>query len=155
MTHNWAEDDDALLAALDNALAAGRTVPADFVAAGKVCFAWHGVDAELAQLVHDSILDANQPATRAETAVVRALTFVARNLTVEIEISGDGLHGQLIPHQNGTVTLELPGNEKVTTTADALGYFVINSVPTTSFRLHCHTATGTTVSTTWVKCNES
>jgi hypothetical protein len=154
MTGDWMHD-DTLFAALENALAVARSVPPDLVATGKACYAWHDVDVELAQLMHDSSLDADLPATtRAEPAVVRALTFVARDLTIEVEISEDVVRGQVIPHQAGEVELEFPDHDNVTTTADDLGYFVITQVPTTSFRLHCRTASGAVVSTTWVSCNE-
>jgi len=144
-------NDGLLLAALDNALAAARSVSGDLVAMGKACFAWHGIDAELAQLVHDSFVDTSlAAATRSEPAQVRALTFVARNLRVELEVTGEGLRGQLIPHQAGEVELELPRGHKLTAIADRLGYFVFGQTPTTSFRLHCRTLSEGTVSTTWV-----
>src|SRR5262249_56172362 len=50
--------DDELLAALRHAVAARQAVPAEFVAAAKNAFAWHNIDAELAQLTYDSIRDA-------------------------------------------------------------------------------------------------
>lgn len=154
MTGDWIRDDDTLFAALEKALAGARSVPPEFVATGRACFAWRRVDVELAQLMHDSLVDGDQLATtRAEPAVVRALTFVARNLTIEVEISEDVVRGQIIPHQAGEVELEVPGHGNVITTADDLGYFVIAQVSTTSFRLHCRTMSGATVSTSWVRCN--
>ena len=54
MTEDRTDQDSSLLAALDEALSAERSVPPDFVSTGKACFAWHGIDAELAQLTRDS-----------------------------------------------------------------------------------------------------
>ena len=48
VTDGW--DDEELLAALRQALTARRAVPPEFVEAGKNAFAWHNIDAELAQL---------------------------------------------------------------------------------------------------------
>ena len=43
-------DDDRLLAALSQALKAREAVPSWFIETGKSAFAWHNIDAELAQL---------------------------------------------------------------------------------------------------------
>lgn len=151
MTDDWIDNDGSLLAALDEALSAVRSVPPDFVATGKACFAWHGIDAELAQLVHDSSLQSGAAATaRAESAVIRALTFVAPRLTIELEIGEDALRGQLVPHQAGEVELQLASGGKTATHADELGYFVFARVPTGSFRLHCRTEDEIVVTTTWL-----
>ena len=48
MRNGW--DDERLLAALGEALKASQAVPSWFVETGKNAFAWHNIDAELAQL---------------------------------------------------------------------------------------------------------
>lgn len=154
MTRDWAGDDSTLLAALDDALSAARSVPPDFVATGRACFAWHGVDAELARLTHDSAGLGEPVAVRAESATVRAITFRASHLAIELEIGEDVLHGQLVPSrtgviEDGVVEVQLRNGEKSTVTADAQGYFSIEHVPATSFRLYCRTA-DTAVLTPWV-----
>jgi len=50
-------DDERLLAALSEALKASQAVPSWFVETGKNAFAWHNIDAELAQLTYDSNID--------------------------------------------------------------------------------------------------
>ena len=50
-------DDDRLLAALGQALKAREAVPSWFIETGKSAFAWHDIDAELAQLTYDSHQD--------------------------------------------------------------------------------------------------
>jgi hypothetical protein len=156
MTSDWIHDDDALWAALEDALVVARSVPPEIIETGKGCYAWRGVDNELAQLMHDSLLDTALPAaTRAEPAVVRALTFVARNLTIEVEISDNAVRGQVIPHQTAEVDLEFRDRDNVRVAADELGYFVITRIATTSFRLHCRTKSGLLVSTMWISCTES
>ena len=47
-------DDDELLAALGEAIRAREEVPEWFVETGKNAYAWHNIDAELAQLTYDS-----------------------------------------------------------------------------------------------------
>ena len=50
-------DDEQLLAALGEAMRARREVPGWFVETGKNAYAWHNIDAELAQLTYDSLGD--------------------------------------------------------------------------------------------------
>ncbi len=52
MADAW--DDEELLAALRQAHRARQAVPPEFVEAAKSAFAWHNIDAELAQLTYDS-----------------------------------------------------------------------------------------------------
>lgn len=148
MTEDLTSEDRALLTSLGNALAAARAVPSGFVAAGKASFAWQDLDAELAQLMHDSSLQGS--GTRAEEAVVRSMTFTARSLTIELEIGPRGVRGQLVPHQTGTVELELPQGPRHNAAADELGYFEFDHVQLGAFRLHCTTGTCLTISTPWV-----
>jgi hypothetical protein len=150
MTVDWVDDDQLLLAALGDAVRERDAVPDSFVAAGKACFAWHGIDAELAQLSADSALHPLATATRTEQAEVRALTFAARELTIELEITRDTLHGQLVPPQPGELELELRAGETGRARADELGYFAFDRAPVASFRLRCRTANGVVVTTGWV-----
>ena len=78
-------EDDKLLAALRDALSASEAVPTWFVETGKNAYAWHNIDAELAQLTYDS--DNDQPiatATRSETATIRGLTPAVRDRVVRL-----------------------------------------------------------------------
>ena len=52
MRDGW--DDRRLLAALSEAMKARQAVPSWFVETGKNAYAWHNIDAELAQLTDDS-----------------------------------------------------------------------------------------------------
>src|SRR5947208_3219487 len=104
MTGEWFNDDDSLLAALKGAVLEADDVPPSFVEAAKASFAWHNIDAELAALTYDSSRDMLAgAATRStsEPAQLRCLTFDASQLSIELEILGDTLHGQLVPPQRG------------------------------------------------------
>ena len=91
-------DDEALLAALKQALRARRAVPPEFVEAGQNAFAWHNIDAELAQLTYDSTRESDRAAsTRTEAASIRALTFSSAHLIIELEVTWDSLLGQTRP----------------------------------------------------------
>jgi hypothetical protein len=143
-------DDDELLAALRGALRARQAVPPEFVAAGKSAFAWHNIDAELAQLTYDSERDAESAPSRSEAASVRALTFSSPHLTVELEVTPDALVGQIVPIQAGTVEVVTGTGQAQAVSADEIGCFSISPIPAAPFRLRCRTATGIEALTGWI-----
>jgi hypothetical protein len=143
-------DDEQLLEALREAIRARQAVPSWFVATGKNAYAWHNIDAELAQLTYDSQADLDQLAlVRSETASIRALTFTSAHLSLELEVGTDTLFVQVMPPQAGT----LETHTKAGTTAspgDESGYFAVEPIPDSPFRLRFHTAGGTDVVTGWI-----
>jgi hypothetical protein len=144
-------DDEELLVVLRQALAERQAVPPEFVAAAKNAFAWHNIDAELAELTYDSSRDAEPaPATRAETASIRALTFTSAHLTIELEVTHDSLLGQIVPAQSGTIKVQLRDGAESTVPADGIGRFTIRPMPAGTFRLHCRTAADADALTNWI-----
>ena len=151
--HERLADDERLLAELGEAIRAAGEVPAGFVAAGKAAFAWRTIDAELAALTHDSADapgDAILAGTRADPAQLRSLTFVARELSIEIEVTADALLGQIVPPQPGRIELRGPDGSAHTVDIDDVGWFVITPVPRTMFRLYLRTEAGTSIHTEWI-----
>jgi hypothetical protein len=143
-------DDDKLLAALREALSASDAVPTWFVETGKNAYAWHNIDAELAQLTYDSFSDQRMAtATRSETASIRALTFTSAKLSMELEVSEDSLLGQIIPPRAGMLEIHTKTGV-ITTSVDEIGCFAVDPKPDTSFRLRCRIADGTDVLTGWI-----
>jgi hypothetical protein len=150
--------DDALLAALREALAERDAVPPAFVAAAKAAYAWHDIDAELAQLIYDSQQEAAAAAgLRSESASIRALSFASAHLSIEVEITDESLLGQLIPARPGTVEVQVVDGDAVTVPVDEAGCFTVDPKPGGTFRLRCchtghtgHTGTQTDVLTGWV-----
>ncbi len=144
-------EDEQLLVALGHAVRARESVPADFVTAAKNAFAWHNIDAELAQLTYDSTRDLDPaPSTRTETASIRALTFTSAHLTIELEVTPESLIGQVVPGQPGTIKVQQNVGAETAVTADEIGLFAIEPIPSGSFRLHCRTDTGVEVLTGWI-----
>jgi hypothetical protein len=136
-------DNEQLIAALRQSLAASRDVPPEAIAAARSAYAWRNVDAELAQLSYDSSRDRDLALSRqSETATIRALTFVSENLTIELEASEDSLLGQVVPVQQGSVQVQASTGDVTTVTLDELGCFTVQPIPATAFRLHCRTADG-------------
>ena len=143
--------DDVLLAALREALAAREAVPAAFIEAGKSAYAWHNIDAELAQLTFDSLRDAEMTAsTRSESASIRALTFQSARLTIEVEITDDALLGQLVPPQGGAAEMQTQTGHISATSIDEVGCFAIEPKPDSAFRLRIRTEGQADVVTGWL-----
>jgi hypothetical protein len=145
-------DDEELLAALGEALRAREAVPAWLVETGKNAYAWHNIDAELAQLTYDSDSDADRDlaaAVRSEAASIRALTFTSAGLSIELEVADSSLLGQIIPPRAGT--LEVHTTAGVTSSpVDEIGCFAVTPIPASPFRLRCRTEDGADVLTGWI-----
>ncbi len=149
MRDGW--DDERLLSALSEAMKARQAVPSWFIETGKNAFAWHNIDAELAQLTYDSSTDRERTAAvRSETASIRALTFTSAHLSIELEVTDDSLLGQIIPPRAGTLEIHTRAGEISTTEVDEIGCFAVDPIPDSPFRLRCRAADGTDVLTGWV-----
>src|SRR6202047_1942610 len=123
------DDDDRLLAELGESLRAREAVPPEFIYAAEAAFAWHNIDAELAQLTYDSSLDPdNAVAMRAEAASIRALTFTSTHLTIELEVTQDALLGQITPAQAGVIKIQPRDGAETEFPADEIGCFSIQPV---------------------------
>ena len=144
-------DDERLLAALKESLGAHQAVPPEFVELGKNAYAWHNIDAELAELTYDSNHEQDSaPSMRAEMASIRALTFTSAHLTIELEVNENSVLGQVIPTQEGRIELQSRAGATATIEVDEVGCFPIRPIPDSPFRLHCHTIDGRDVLTGWI-----
>jgi hypothetical protein len=155
LSTDWG-DDEELLAALRQAFAARCAVPPEFVQAGQNAFAWHDIDAELAQLTYDSTrLTEEAVATRAqEEAAIRVLTFTCAQagLQIELEVQEDALAGQILPMQSAAIELQTRTGTQQPISADEVGCFWISPIPGEDFRLRCRPVAGNAeVVTVWVK----
>ena len=148
-------DDDDLLEALGEALRAREAVPEWFVETGKNAYAWHNIDAELAQLTYDSDSASGRDrdlvaAVRSETASIRALTFTSPHLSLELEVTEDALLGQIVPPRPGTLEVQTMAGTIATTPVDEIGCFAVEPIPASPFRLRCRTGHDTDVLTGWI-----
>ena len=148
--------DEELLDALRQAFAARRAVPPEFVQAGQNAFAWHNIDADLAQLTYDSTDRTEElVATRAqEEAAIRVLTFTCAQagLQIELEVQEDALAGQILPMQSAVIELQTKTGTEQPISADEVGCFWISPIPSEDFRLRCQPVAGNAeVVTVWVR----
>lgn len=148
-------NDELLLEALRDSVRARLAVPPWFTQTARNAYAWHDIDAQLAQLTYDSSHDRDLETTlrsvsiRSEPASIRALTFTSARLAIELEVTADSLIGQIVPPRPGTLELECKGGETAIVCIDEIGCFCIQPVPDGSFRLRCRADDSIDVVTNW------
>ena len=124
--------DDELEAQLRRLAARDDPVPPLLVEAAIDAFSWRDLDAELAELVFDSLLDADEASLVRSGSERRMVSFKTPRLTIDVEVSdagasaaagnGRSLMGQIVPPQRATVEIRhLAGT--ATADADELGRF--------------------------------
>ena len=144
-------DDDELLGELSAALDEAREVPPEHLAAARAAFAWRTIDAELAvaELVFDSACDPAPAGPLRSAGAARLLTFRRGEVVLEIEVTEEGIVGQLSPAGRGQVTAGTAAGDYDRTEIDPVGYFTLAPAPRGPVRLRAVT-TGFTVTTSWV-----
>jgi hypothetical protein len=143
-------DDEELLAALGEAIRAREQVPEWFIETGKNAYAWHNIDAELAQLTYDSSRDRDvAAAVRSEAASIRALTFTSGRLSIELEVGESTLLGQIVPPRAGTLEVHTAAGV-ASSPVDEIGCFSVTPIPASPFRIRCRTEDGADVLTGWI-----
>ncbi len=149
------KDDDALLAELAGIFARVDPVPDEVTLAARSALAWRSMDAELAELLHDSALEAQPLAgVRSTGGGWRALTFetpdgIAIEVEVAVERSKRSLIGQLVPPGLAKVVVRFPGAEFPVHT-DELGRFQATGLRPGPVSLRCELADGRAIETGWV-----
>lgn len=149
------DPDEMLLEELRRIASVVDPIPEALVSAGRESLTWLRVDAELAELLSDSIVDDERLALVRSTGSARAVTFEADGFTIELDILGDGAHrtlvGQLVPV--GTAEIEVQTTEAATmVTADTHGRFRAENVPAGRMRLRVtgHPAAAGPAETSWI-----
>ncbi|SCF78065.1 hypothetical protein GA0115256_11774 [Streptomyces sp. DconLS] len=111
-------------------------------------YALHDLDARIAELTFDSLVDALP--VRGVTDAPRMLTFRAGALTVDVEVTGEGLIGQVLPP--GSARIEVLGGPGAArpVAVDSLGRFLSDDPPRGPFALRLRTGTEVIV-TEWLR----
>lgn len=148
-------DPDAGLAArLGELLDRVEPAPDDLARAAKDLWTWRTVDAELADIGFDSLLDA--PTGVRSAGGPRTVTFEGGGLVVDVEVVEDGttrrLVGQLAPAGPARVDVLADAGEPAGgTDADELGRFALDlPARRTRLALRCAVPGGPTVRTAWL-----
>jgi hypothetical protein len=149
MTASGPDEDDALLEELRSVVRrAGGPTPA-MTAAAEAAYSWATVDAELAALTSDSLVD-EAVGVRGASAGPRDLVFGTARMSVELEQDADCLLGQLVPPSTGEASLLRPDGELARADVDELGRFRFEGSVTGLVRLRLATSSGVLL-TDWVR----
>lgn len=128
-------------------------VPGDLTRAAVGAFAWRTVDADLAELVFDSLTTPDAAALVRGAAAARMLTFRAGDLAIELELSATGagrrLIGQLVPAGPAQVEIRQP-HGVLEVAVDDLGRFTVDQLAAGPVSLRCRNATSRLVVTDWI-----
>jgi len=126
------DPDDELEAELRRLAADREPVPAQLVQAALDAFGWRDIDAELAELVYDSLVDADQASLVRGPADQRLVSFAVGGMTIDVEVtsagSGRSVMGQIAPPQRAMVDIRYP-RDTVTVETDELGRFESGPLP--------------------------
>jgi hypothetical protein len=148
--------DDELEAELRRLAADREPVPAQLHQAAVDAFSWRDIDAEIAELVYDSLLDVDAASLVRGPADQRLVSFAVGGMTIDLEVTSAGpgrtVMGQIVPPQRATVDIRHP-QDTVTVEADDLGRFQSGPLPPgpASLRLRPPPdAAGPAVITDWI-----
>ncbi|MFD7771510.1 hypothetical protein [Streptomyces sp. NPDC059787] len=111
-------------------------------------YALHDLDARVAELTFDSLVDAIP--VRGATDVPRMLTFTAGEVTLDVEVTAEGLMGQVLPPRPARVEVLGGPQQAASLTADDLGRFTTATPPSGPFALRLHTDDDVVV-TEWLR----
>ena len=109
------------------------------IRAAQAAFTWRTVDADLEILSLEAGLEVSGTARVRGTGpgAPRMFTFHGERLSVEIEIDGDGIVGQLTPPGPARVTLVTTDGPQAAADADEVGCFTLPAPPPGPIRLDC------------------
>jgi hypothetical protein len=119
--------DDELLDQLREAVAEADLVTDRERATARAAFTWRTVDAELAELLHDSALE-SAAVRGSDTA--RTLSFASGPLTLEVEIDDETVRGQVVGATVESVLLQRSSADDQPMDVDPLGFFRLDGVVT-------------------------
>jgi hypothetical protein len=148
-------EDEELLQELRAAARRFDPPPDSVMEAARASLTWRTIDAELAALEFDSVVDLATAAVRGGEGP-RLLTFAAPGLSIEVEVSPIGsrrqLVGQLVPAQPARIDVRHAGGV-TTVRADQLGRFGADAISAGPVSLRCHlgdTPSSLPVVTEWI-----
>jgi len=125
------EDNDALEQELGELLGRADPMPPTVLQAGRAALGWRRLDAELAELLADSVLASDERSlARGTEAPLRSVTFGtgrwAIDLDIEVSREGRTLRGQVSPPVPATIEVQRQdGTTLSAVSADAFGRFVV------------------------------
>ncbi|MGD9959476.1 hypothetical protein [Nocardioides sp.] len=115
------DDDEALMQDLDDALAGAVSDRARVDA--RAAFAWRTIDDDLMSLSHDSLTAGELLVRSAAVSTPRVVGFQGTGFSLEIEIDGPTMMGQVIPGLVCQIAVVTSAGEPSIVTTDEAGFF--------------------------------
>ena len=152
-----AHDDleDPLVAELRDLFAGADPVPPLVIEIAKASLGWRRLDADLAELLADSVLDSEQLAGTRGSAPVRSVSFKSPSMTIDLDVHAGHetpmLLGQISPPS--TLDIEVQAADRTTVASlrsDELGRFRISLAGGGTVRLLLGGEGGPAVQTAWI-----
>jgi hypothetical protein len=161
------DEDRRLLEELRRLFQDTDPLPEQATRLAKASYGWRTLDAELAALTHDSLVD-QAPLAMRGAAPPRLLAFDAADLRVEVEVETLGaggagaesagaaggqrrLLGQLVPPQPARIEARDGAGGRRTVEADEAGRFAIDPLPAGPLSLWCVRPGSPPVATEWFR----
>jgi hypothetical protein len=145
--------DDELEEELRQLAARLEPVPPELLRAAAGAFAWRDIEAELAELVFDSVHDADEASLVRGSPDRRLVSFASSGLTIDVEVTIAGetrtVMGQIVPPQRGAVDIRRR-QDTVTVEADELGRFQAGPLAPGPLSLRLRPVAGSPVVTDWL-----
>ena len=123
-------------------------VPPALLQAAVDAFALRDLEARVAELTFDSLLDALP--VRGAAAAPRMLTFSAGEVTLDVELTEEGLIGQVLPPAPARIDLLTASGPATPLTTDDMGRFTGDAPPAGPVALRLRTG-GAVVVTEWLR----
>lgn len=150
---NERDEGERLLLELRRVINRIDPVPDRVDEAAQAAYTWRTIDAELAELTRDSLVDEADVHTVRSGAGPRLLSFESARLSVELEVAdlgrqGRRLVGQLVPPGRAAIVVDHAGG-RVETEADELGRFVVEGLRPGPARVRCRVDDVAEIETEW------
>lgn len=143
------DDDDELFADLAQALRHDTAAEPELRRMAEGALTWQTVDGEIAALSYDSLHDRGLTARARSGTLRRTVVFEHSTLRIEVELTADGLVGQLMPMGPRLLTLEGVDGLIQETDTDDIGNFLFDAPINSPVRLRCRTG-DVEISTDWI-----
>jgi hypothetical protein len=149
------DEGELLLVELRRLINRADAVPDRVDDAARAAYTWRTIDAELAELTRDSLVDADDVHAVRSGDGPRLLSFESPRLALELEVAdlgrqGRRLVGQLVPPGPAAIVVEHAGG-RVETEADELGRFVVEGLRPGPTRVRCRVDDGAGIETEWTQ----
>ena len=143
--------DDTLLDDLRRVLDLVEGTPSTSTELAKAAITWRSLDAELAELIHDSAIDEHDLVLRGSHDDRRVMSFANAEIQIDVEFANGQLVGQIMPPVSAVIELYRDDSQPVATTAvDEFGAFVLTDVAPGLLALVCRADDGRwSVRTSW------